>query len=117
MTVKVVKNEREYHTALKRADEIFHAKPNTKEGEEFSLLLLVIKDYEDRHHAVPVPDPIEVLKIKMQEKGWSNKDLEPYIGSKSYVSQILNKRKPLTAEIMRVLHSKLGIPAQILLAS
>jgi HTH-type transcriptional regulator/antitoxin HigA len=117
MIVKIIRNEREYNAAVKRADEIFDAKRGTAKGDELSLLLLVIKDYEDRTHPVPVPDPIQALKIKMEEQGLSNKDLEPYIGSKSYVSQILNKRKPLTAEIMKMLHSKLGIPANILLAS
>ena len=117
MKIKVIKNERQYNTALKRADEIFNARANTPEGEELALLLLVIKDYEDQHHQVPVPDPIETLKLKMAEKGWSNKDLVPFLGSKSYVSQLLNKHKPLTAEVMRVLHRELGIPAHILLAA
>ena len=117
MKIKIIRNEREYNTAMKRTDQIFHARPNTLAGDELALLLLVIKDYEDKRHAVPVPDPIEVLKMKMQEEGWSNKDLTPLLGSKSYVSQLLNRRKPLTAEVMRVLHRKLGIPAQILLAA
>jgi len=117
MKIKIIRNEREYSAAMKRADQIFDAHPNTSAGEELALLLLVIKDYEDKHHAVPLPDPIEVLKLKMREEGLSNKDLIPLLGSKSYVSQLLNKRKPLTAEVMRVLHQKLGIPAQILLAA
>ena len=117
MDIKVLNSERAYKVALKRADEIFDARPNTIEGDELSLLLLVIKDYEDRFHNVPVPDVIEVLKLKMQENNWSNKDLEKFIGSKSYVSQILNKRKPLSAEIMKVLYNKLGIPPQIILAA
>lgn len=117
MKIKIIRNERAYNTALKRADEIFNARPNTPEGEELALLLLVIRDYEDHHHPIPMPDPIAVLKLKMLEKGWSNKDLVPLLGSKSYVSQLLNKRKPLTAEVMRVLHRKLGIPANILLAA
>jgi HTH-type transcriptional regulator/antitoxin HigA len=117
MKIKILKNERSYNAALKRADEIFDAKPNTPHGEELALLLLVIKDYEDKHHAVPLPDAIAVVKLKMIELGWKNKDLEHLLGSKSYVSQILNKRKPLSAEVMRVLHQSLGIPAHILLAA
>ncbi|MDZ4844675.1 MAG: hypothetical protein SH857_03900 [Chitinophagales bacterium] len=115
--VAIIKNERQYTAALKRADEIFAARPNTPHGDELALLLLVIKDYENKRHAVPMPDPIAVLKLKMQEEGWSNKDLVPLLGSKSYVSQLLSKRKPLTAEVMRVMHRKLGISAQILLAA
>ncbi len=117
MNIKIISNEKQYDTTLKRADEIFDAKPNTPEGDELSLLLLVIKDYEDKFHQVPVPDVIEVLKLKMEENNWSNKDLEKYIGSKSYVSQILNKKKPLSAEIMKVLYNKLGIPPQVILAA
>ena len=117
MKIGIIQNERQYNAALKRADQIFNARPNTPDGDELALLLLVIKDYEDKHHAVPAPDPIDVLKLKMNEEGLSNKDLVPLLGSKSYVSRLLNKRKPLTAEVMRVLHRKLGIPAQILLAA
>ncbi|MCG3164766.1 MAG: hypothetical protein POELPBGB_00525 [Bacteroidia bacterium] len=117
MKIKVITSEREYNSALKRADEIFNAKPNTPEGEELGLLLLVIKDYEDRHHSVPLPDAIDTLKIIMHEQGLKNKDLEPMLGSKSYVSQLLNKKKPLSAEVMRTLHQQFGIPADILLAA
>lgn len=117
MKIKIIKNERQYNAALQRADEIFNARINTPDGDELALLLLVIKDYENKKHPVPAPDPIAVLKLKMQEEGWSNQDLVPLLGSKSYVSQLLNKRKPLTADLMRILHSKLGIPAQVLLAA
>lgn len=117
MKIKVITNEREYNNALKRADEIFNAKPNSPEGEELGLLLLVIKDYEDKHHSVPLPDAIDTLKIIMHEQGLKNKDLEPMLGSKSYVSQLLSKKKPLSAEVMRTLHQHFGIPADILLAA
>ena len=77
------------------------------------LLLLVIKDYEDKNHPIPLPDPIETIKIMMEEKGLKAKDLA--IGGKSYVSQILNRKKPLTANMMRILHKNLGISAEVLL--
>jgi len=117
MKIKILKTERDYKAALNRADEIFDAKPKTPKGDELELLLLVIRDYEDKHHAVAIPDAIEVLKLKMKERGWKSKDLEHLLGTKGYVSQILNKRKPLSAEVMRTLHQKLGISAQILLAA
>lgn len=117
MKIKILKNEREYEAALNYIDTIFDAKPNTPQGEELALLLLVIKDYEEKHHEVAAPDAIEVVKLYMYEHGLKNKDLEPFIGSKSYVSQILNRQKPLTADIMRALHKQLGIPANILLAA
>ena len=116
MNIKIIKNEEDYDVALARADQIFDAQLNTPEGEELALLLLVIKDYESKHHPVPPPDPVEAIKLTMQEHGLKAKDLVPLLGSKSYVSQILNRRKPLTAEMMRALHHHLGIPAEVLLA-
>lgn len=80
------------------------------------MLLLVIKDYENKHHPVLPPDPVEAIKLTMEEHGLKAKDLVPLLGSKSYVSQILNRKKPLTAEMMRALHHHLGIPAEVLLA-
>lgn len=115
--LKKIKNDNDYEVALERLEIIFDSLPNTSEGDELEVLVLLIKEYEDRVHPVLPPDPIEVLKLTMQENGLKSKDLIPLIGSKSYVSQILNKKKPLTAEIMRMLHKTLGIPSDILLAS
>lgn len=116
MIVKLIKNELQYDAALDRADAIFDALPDSAEGDELELLLLVIKAYEDKHHPVLPPDPIEAIKLTMAEKGVRATDLTQWIGvSKGYVSQILNRRKPLTADIMRVLNKRLGIPAEVLL--
>ena len=116
MNIKTIKNEEDYDKALARADQIFDAPVGTLEGDELELLLLVIKDYESKHHPVPLPDPIEAIKLSMQEQGLKAKDLVPWLGSKSYVSQVLNRKKPLTAEMMRVFHQKLGVSAEVLLA-
>ncbi len=116
MKIKVIKNEEEYDEALARVDQIFEAQPDTAEADELALLLLVIKDYENKHHPVLPPDPIEAIKLTMQEQGLMAKDLVPLLGSKSYVSQVLNRKKPLTAEMMRSLHHHLGISADVLLA-
>jgi HTH-type transcriptional regulator / antitoxin HigA len=78
--------------------------------------LLLIKQYEDEHFPIQTPDPIEVIKLKMLEKGLKNKDLVGKIGSKGYVSALLNKRKPLTLEIARIFHNELGVSADILLS-
>ncbi|MCY7350917.1 MAG: transcriptional regulator [Cytophagaceae bacterium] len=116
MNVRVLKNEQDYEAALHRADEIFNAAPGTAEGEEVELLFLVIKDYEDKHYPILPLDPIEALKLAMAEKGIKNKDLTELIGSKGYVSAILNRKKPLTLKMARLFHQKLGIPAETLLA-
>ena len=118
MKLKPVKTEREYNAYLVWLDKMFDkkVKPGSTEGEKLQIVLLLIKDYEDKHYSIPAPNPIQAIKLKMEEKGLKNKDLEPYIGSKSYISQILSGKKPLTLEIVKMLHRFLGIPAEVLLA-
>ena len=116
MTVRLIKTEQQYDAALDRADAIFDAQPGSAAGDELELLLLVIKAYEDVHYPVLPPDPIEAIKLIMAKKGVKAAELTRWIGvSKGYVSQILNRKKPLTADVMRVLHKQLGIPADVLL--
>ena len=117
MKVQIIKNELQYDLALSRVDSLLNLKvnKNTDLGNELELLLLVIQEYEDKNHAINLPDPIEVIKLKMLENGLKNIDLEKYIGNKSYVSQILNKKKPLTVEMMKKFNKNMGISAQILL--
>ncbi len=116
MNVRLIKTEKEYDDALQRADEIFNAAPGTPEGDEVELLFLVIKEYEDKHYPIPPPDPIEAIKFRMAEKGLKPKDLTDLIGSKGYVSAILNRKKPMTLKMARLFHQKLGISAEVLLA-
>lgn len=118
MKLRVIKTKKEYGTALEMADGLFDKKvsKNSPEGEELQVLLLLIKQYEDVHFPVPVPDPIDAIKAKMEERGLKNKDLVESIGAKGYVSAILNKKKPMTLEIARIFHRKLGIPAEVLLS-
>ncbi|MDB5018696.1 MAG: helix-turn-helix protein [Mucilaginibacter sp.] len=111
-----MKTEAEYKQALERTIEVFHADENTPEREELDLLLLLVKDYEGRHFHIPAPDPIEVIKLKLEEKGLKHKDLEHIIGSKGYVSQVLSGKKELTLKMVKGLHRYLGISADILLA-
>ncbi len=91
-------------------------KPATPEGDTLQVALLLIKAYEDEHYPIPAPDPIEAIRLKMNEKGIRNKDFVGLLGSKSYVSAVLNKRKPLTLEMAKFFHKELGIPAGVLLA-
>ena len=113
---KVLKTEEEYDRALQRTIEIFHADLNTHEGQELDLLLLLVKDYEDRHFHIPSADPIEMIKLKLEEKGLKQKDLESIIGSKGYVSSVLSGKKELTLKMVKGLHKFLGIPAEVFLA-
>lgn len=91
-------------------------RPNTPEGEKLQVALLLIKQYEDVNYPIPLPDPVDAIKLKMQEMGLKNKDLVGKVGSKGYISALLNKRKPLTLELARLFHRELDIPADILLS-
>ncbi len=91
-------------------------KPNTTEGHKVDIALLLIKQYEDAHYPIPMPNPIDAIRIKMDEIGLKNKDLVGKFGSKGYVSALLNKRKPLTLELAKRFHQELNIPAEILLS-
>ncbi|HTD98986.1 MAG TPA: helix-turn-helix domain-containing protein [Mucilaginibacter sp.] len=110
---KVLKSEPEYKEALNRTIEIFHAEDGTVEADELDLLLLLVKDFEDKHIVIPTPDPLEVIKLKMNEKGLKMKDLEPIIGSKGHVSSVLSGKKELTLKMVKKLHDFLGIPAEV----
>ncbi|WP_233260961.1 type II toxin-antitoxin system HigA family antitoxin [Pedobacter sp. HMWF019] len=118
MELQIIKTETDYQTLLEWVDNQFdlNIAPESKEGQKLQIALLLIKKYEDEHYPIPSPDPIEIVKLKMQENGLMNKDLVSWIGSKGYVSALLSGKKPLTLRIAKVLHQKLGIPAEVLLA-
>lgn len=113
--LKVLKTEADYKKALERTISIFHAEPDTAEFEELELLLVLVKDYEDKHILIPQIDPIEVVKLKMEEKGLKAKDLESIIGSKGHVSLVLSGKRELTLKMAKALHQFLGIPSDIFL--
>lgn len=117
MIIKPIKTEEEYEAMLVWVDEQFDlAVPyNSSEGEQLQIALLLIKAYEDVQFPIPFPDAIEAVKLKMDENGIKSKDLAAWIGSKSYVSALLNRKKPLTLKIAKLFHQKLGIPAEVLL--
>ena len=117
MRLKIISSNREYEQYLEWVDQLFDKRvsPDSPEGEQLQVALLLIKDYEDKHFPIPRPDPIDAIRSKMNDLGLKNKDLVGKVGSKGYVSAILNKRKPLTLELARLFHLELGIPAEILL--
>ncbi|MEO6167358.1 MAG: transcriptional regulator [Chitinophagales bacterium] len=118
MKLRPIRTKKEYETMLQWIDVQFDRKlkPHTPEGEQLQIALLIVKKFEDEHYAVPLPDPIEAIKLKMEEKGLRNKDLVGKLGSKGYVSAILNRKKPMTLEIARLFHRELGVPAEVLLS-
>ena len=117
MDWKVLKTEDDYHKASMRLMEIFHAEPNTPESDELDLLMVLVKDYDDKHYQLPELDALEVIKYKMQEMGMKNKDLEPIIGSKGHVSAILSGKREITLKMAQKLKNYFSIPAEVFLHS
>ncbi|MGH7772707.1 MAG: ImmA/IrrE family metallo-endopeptidase [Candidatus Binatia bacterium] len=117
MELKVIKSEAEYRDALGALQEFLSLDPDpgTKEAEHLELLSLLVRDYESRQFSFPPPDPVEAIKFRMEQQGLSQRDLVPYIGSRSKVSEILSQKRPLTLSMIRALHEGLGIPAHALL--
>jgi len=114
MKLKPIKTEKDYRNALERLEVIFDAKIDTKEGDEAEILSLLIENYENEHYLIEAPDPIEAIKIRMEELNMRQKDLVGIIGGKSRVSEILNRKKRLTVEMIRELEKILQISASVL---
>ena len=114
MEWKVIKTEKDYQKALHRLELIFDAKRNSKLGDELELLSLLIDNYEKDKFPIDLPDPIEAIKFRMEQLGYKQKDLAEVMGLKSRVSEILNRKRKLTLEMIRKLNEVLGIPTEIL---
>ena len=115
MTLKLIKDEKDYQAALSRLDEIFDAKFGSKESDEADVLALLIDEFENKYYPIEAPDPIEAIRIRMEELDLKQKDLVGIIGGKSRVSEILNRRKKLTVDMIRSLGEKLNLSAQVLI--
>jgi len=115
MNWKVLKTEEDYNKASIRLMEIFHAQPNTPESDELDLLMVLVKDYDDKNYQLPELDALEVIKYKMQEMGMKAKDLEPIIGSKGHVSAILSGKREITLKMAQKLKNYFSIPAEVFL--
>ena len=114
MKLKIIRNEEMYDKALAFVSSLMDAKPGSKQEEELELWSLLIEQYEKEHHPIEDPDPIEAIRFRMDQLGLQRKDLEPFIGQKSKVSEVLNRKRPLSLPMIRSLHSFLGIPAAVL---
>ena len=115
--VKIIRSHEEHQKALARASKLMNLDPSpgSEEADELELLFLVIGDYEEKHFPMDTPDPIEVIKFMMDQQGLKKKDLIPYIGSASKVTEVLNGARSLSLSMIRRLSEGLGIPADILI--
>lgn len=114
--IKPIRTEGDYREALQKIDTYIDSQPNTPEFDFLEILSILVDDYENKHHPIEPLDPIEAIKVEMEEKGLKQKDLVPYFGSKEMVSQVLSRKRPLTLKIIRNLHQHFGISAEALLA-
>ncbi len=117
MNLKLIKSDKDYREALQRLEVIFDAPIDTKEGDEAEILSLMIESFENKHYPIETPDPIEAIKIRMEELNLRQKDLVGVIGGKSRVSEILNRKKKLTVDMIRELERILQISASVLVNS
>jgi HTH-type transcriptional regulator / antitoxin HigA len=115
MKLKPIKNDSDYHQALERLEVIFDAKPSTQEGDELDILGILIDNYEKEHFPIDLPDPIEAIKFRMEQLNYTQNDLAEVIGLKSRASEILNKKRKLTLEMIRKISEKLHIPTEVLI--
>jgi len=115
MNIHPIKTEADYHAALAEIESLLEAEPNTPQGDRLEILTTLVEAYEEQHYSLPAPDPIVALVYHMESRGLTRKDLEPYIGNRARVSEILNRKRSLTLRMIQRLHSELGIPADVLL--
>ena len=115
MNIKPIRTKKDYASALKRLEVIFDAAPGSSQGDELEVLGILIHNYENEHFPIGLPDPIEAIKFRMEQLGYSQSDLAKHIGLKSRASEILTRKRKLTLEMIRQLHKGLNIPTDVLI--
>ena len=115
MNLKPIRIKKDYQQALERLELIFDSKKETKEGDELEILGILIEQYESEHFPIDLPDPIEAIKFRMEQLGYTQTDLAKVVGLKSRASEILNKKRKLSLDMIRQLHEKLNIPTDVLI--
>ena len=114
MELKPIRTKREYEASLKQAETWWDAPAGLRDAEQLDVLVLLIEDYETRNFPIDPPDPVEFLQFIMEQRGLARKDLEPFIGSRARVAEVLNRVRPLSLEMIRSLSEGLGLPADVL---
>jgi HTH-type transcriptional regulator/antitoxin HigA len=117
MDIKPIKTEADYDRALAVINNLWGAELDTPEGDRLDILMALVEAYETRHHSIDFPDPVDAILFRMEQQGLTRKDLEPILGSRSRVSEILNRKRKLTLEMIRRLHKRFNIPLESLVGS
>jgi HTH-type transcriptional regulator/antitoxin HigA len=113
--LKPIRTERDYEEALTEVSRLWGSKLGTPKGNRLDILVTLVEAYEEKHYPMDPPDPIEAIKFQMEQRGLTRKDLEPLIGTRTRVAEVLNRKRPLSISMIRRIHGKLGISADILI--
>ncbi len=114
MDIQPIKTEADYDHALAEINALWGAEPDTPEGDLLDILMTLVEAYEAKHHPIDPPDPVDAILFRMEQQGLTRKDLEPIFGSRSRVSEVLNRKRSLSLEMVRKLHKQLNIPLESL---
>jgi HTH-type transcriptional regulator / antitoxin HigA len=115
MNIKPIRNKKDYEQALSRLEVIFDSKKGTANGDELEILGMLIENYENEKFPVGFPDPVEAIKFRMEQLGYNQTDLANVVGLKSRASEILNRKRKLSLEMIRQIHDRLNIPTEVLI--
>ena len=115
MRIRPVKTRADHRAALKEIERLIDARPGTSAGDRLDILLTLVEHYESQQEPIAPPHPVDALRYHMESRGLSRRDLEAYLGSRARVAEVLNRRRPLTIEMIRKLHAGLGISAEALI--
>ena len=113
--LKPIRNEADYDAALEEVGRLWGAKSGTPDGDRLDVLATLIDVYEAKHHPIDPPDPVEAIRFRMEQQGLTRKDLEPMIGPRNRVADVLNRKRSLSIDMIRQLHDGLGISAEVLI--
>jgi HTH-type transcriptional regulator/antitoxin HigA len=116
MVIKPIKSERNYRRAMKEIDKLMDAKPDTPQSDRLDVLVTLVAAWEEKNYPIEAPDAVAAIKFAMEQRGLTRRDLEPYIGSRARVAEILNRKRSLTLPMIRRLHIGQGIPAETLIS-
>lgn len=115
MAIKPIRTEDDHELALEEIEQLWSAEPGTDDADRLDVLATLVDAYETKHHPIPPPDPVDAIVFRMDQLGLTRRDLEPYIGTRARVSEILNRTRKLSLAMIRRLHAELGIPADVLI--
>ena len=115
MQIHPIRTEADHDAAVARIAELIGARPDTAEGEELDILATLVDAYEAKHHVIDVPDPIAAIQFRMEQQGLTRRDLEEIIGTRTRIAEVLNRKRGLSVGMIRRLHERLGISAEVLI--